>query len=262
MNIRFLFSTLIVFTLAFPAFSTISAADGCPDKKKVQTVINKTFRKSIKVMNVSPAKVDGLCRVEISFQNRTRILYIDASGEFLIPGDVYRTSDGANLTREAMMEINRFTEPQIKTLDNLAAFSIGHEGPSIYFVTDPQCPYCKKAEAILEPLAESGKFQVKVLLYPLKFHKGAKEECISIICDNKGIDGLKKRYRSENQCDNGKKLVEDTVKFLQSKGITGTPTYIFPDGRFRSGVLQKDQILKKLGIEASAEKAVKPADKK
>ncbi len=226
----------------------------CPELSKVQGMINRTFRKSIKVKNVKPARVDGLCRVEIKFQNRNRVLYVDANGEYIIPGDVYRTSDGANLTREAMMEINRFTEPQMKTLEKLTAFTMGDKGPVVYFVTDPQCPYCKKAEAILEPLAQSGQIQVKVMLYPLKFHKGAKEECISIICDNKGLEGLKSRYRSENQCDKGKKLIQDTLKFLQSKGITGTPTYIFADGRFQSGVLQKDKLLKKMGIAAGAEK--------
>ena len=252
MNIRFLFTVLLATALIIPASSF---ANGCPSTKTVQSVIDKTFRKPIKVKAVAPAKVKGLCRIEISFQNRTRVLYIDDNAEYLVPGDVYRTSEGANLTREAMMEINRFTADQLKILDKLAAFQIGTSGPVIYFVTDPQCPYCKKAEAILEPLAESGKIQVKVLLFPLRFHKGAKEECISIVCDKKGLEGLKTRYRSENQCDTGKKLIDDTVKFLQSKGITGTPTYIFPDGRFQSGVLQKDVLLKK--IKEHAEKGAK-----
>lgn len=255
MNVRFFYTTFIlfIFTLLLPVSPTVCASDKCPELKDVQGIITKIFRRNIRVKEVTPARVNGLCRVEISFQKRTRVLYIDSSGAFLVPGDVYTTSDGVNITREAMMEINRFTPPQIKTLDRLAAFSIGHAGPVIYFVTDPQCPYCKKAEKILETLAESGLFQAKVLLFPLKFHKGAKEECISIICDKKGLEGLNSRYRSENQCDTGKKLVEDTVKFLQSKGITGTPTYIFSDGRFLSGVMQKEQLLKKLGIDTGAE---------
>ncbi len=276
MNLRLTLSTFLAFSLAFAVTAAFSAqapkqapkapdqktSAACPEVSKVQSMINRTFRKSIKVKKVQPARVDGLCRVEITFQNRNRVLYVDSKGTYIIPGDVYRTSDGTNLTREAMMEINRFTEPQMKTLEKLTAFAIGEKGPVVYFVTDPQCPYCKKAEAILEPLAQSGQLQVRVLLYPLKFHKGAKEECISIICDNKGLEGLKSRYRSENQCDHGKKLIKDTVKFLQSKGITGTPTYIFPDGRFQSGVLQKDKLLKKIGVSAGAEKQSKPTGKK
>jgi thiol:disulfide interchange protein DsbC len=110
-------------------------------------------------------------------------------------------------------------------------------------------------------MAKAGELQVKVLLFPLKFHKGAKEECISIICDKKGLEGLKSRYRSKNQCEEGKKLINDTVRFLQSKGITGTPTYIFSDGRFQSGVLSKDKLHKRLGAIQKTE-GPKPASVK
>ncbi len=247
-----------------PAAEKSGGADSaaCPEISKVQNMIKRTFRKSIRVKNVQPAKVQGLCRVEITFQNRNRVLYVDSAGSYIIPGDVYRTSDGMNLTREAMMEINRFTGPQMKVLEKLTAFTIGDKGPVVYFVTDPQCPYCKKAEAILEPLAMSGQLQVRVLLYPLKFHKGARQECVSIICDKKGLEGLKSRHRSDNQCAQGKKLVQDTVRFLQSKGITGTPTYIFQDGRFQSGVLQKDRLLKRIRLSEGAEKVQAAKDKK
>ena len=264
MKQRFSLSILAFFLVsvfAVPAFSAANTDNApCPPLKDVKQIVKKTFRKSISVEKIQPAQVEGLCQVQIKFQNRKRVLYIDSHGKYIIPGDVYRTSDGRNLTRTAMMEINRFTEPQMKTLEKFVAFTIGDKGPVIYFVTDPQCPYCKKAEAILEPMAKAGQLQVKVLLFPLKFHKGAKEECISIVCDKKGLEGLKTRYRSENQCAEGKKLIQDTVRFLQSKGITGTPTYIFPDGRFQSGVLAKDKLLNKLG-QHSGKKADKPEKK-
>jgi thiol:disulfide interchange protein DsbC len=134
----------------------------------------------------------------------------------------------------------------MKELDKLVAFTMGKKGPVVYLVTDPQCPYCKKAEEVLFPMAENGDITLKVLLFPLPFHKGAKEECISIICDKKGGEGLKNRYRSENQCDMGKKKVEDTISYLRKKGISGTPTHIFQDGRFQSGVMQKEALLQRL----------------
>ncbi len=268
MNPRYILLPTVFFLSLCVASVSVAKKDAgtdsaaCPEISKVQNMINRTFRKSISVKNVQPAKVKGLCRVEITFQNRKRVLYVDSAGSYIIPGDVYRTSDGMNLTREAMMEINRFTPPQMKVLEKLTAFTIGDKGPVVYFVTDPQCPYCKKAEAILEPLAEAGLFQVRVLLYPLKFHKGARQECVSIICDKKGLEGLKSRHRSDNQCAEGRKLVQDTVRFLQSKGITGTPTYIFQDGRFQSGVLQRDRLLKRIGLVADVEKSTEANRKK
>lgn len=90
-----------------------------------------------------------------------------------------------------------------------------------------------------------------MLLYPLQMHKGAREQCIAVICDKKSFEELENGYKSDNQCDDGAKLVDQTVALLSSKGITGTPTYIFPDGRFQSGVLEIEPLRQRLGNPAA-----------
>ncbi len=219
----------------------------CPDAKTVAEIVQKTFRRTISVEKVRPSKVKGLCEAVVNLNGQKKLLYTDEKGEYIINGQIFDVANRSNITRESIAELNKFTPAQLKTLDRLVAFEKG-EGKTLYFVTDPMCPYCKKAEQIMEPLMEEGKIKVKFLLFPLRFHKGAKEQCISIICDQKGLEGLKTQYRSDNQCEAGKKQVEDTVKFLQQKGITGTPTYIFMDGRYHSGVMQKDALLRRMGI--------------
>ncbi len=239
-----LFLLALVFMYIFSLSEAFAAT--CPPKDKVQEAIKKTFRRPIDVVNIKPSQMPGLCQVQIQFHKQNRLIYTDSKGDFLIAGQLFSTKDARNLTRDTMMEINRLSKKEVKKLDKLAAFTVGKKGPVVYFVTDPQCPYCKKAESLIEPLANQGKVRVKYLLFPLKFHKGAKEESISIICDKKGLEGLKNRYRSENQCAEGKKKVEETINFLMGKGITGTPTYIFPDGRFHSGVMDQKGLEKKL----------------
>ncbi len=241
--LRFSVPGLIAVSLVF--FSQFVFAK-CPSGNVLEKGIQKTFRQKIKVIKVKPSKMPGVCQVQVKFRGMTRLIYSDTNGDFLLAGQLFDTKTGKNLTRETLAEINRLGPKELKKLKNLSAFSLGSKGPVVYLVTDPQCPYCKKAEEILEPLAKDGKLQVRYLLFPLKFHKGAKEECISIICDKKGLEGFKNRYRSENQCEKGKKQVDETVKFLMSKGISGTPTYIFPDGRYHSGVLNKKQLMEKL----------------
>jgi thiol:disulfide interchange protein DsbC len=85
-------------------------------------------------------------------------------------------------------------------------------------------------------------------MFPLAMHKGAREQCISVICDKKGFDDLENGYKSDSKCSEGEKLVDETIAFLSGKGITGTPTYIFPDGRFQSGELEADVLRQRLGI--------------
>jgi thiol:disulfide interchange protein DsbC len=91
-------------------------------------------------------------------------------------------------------------------------------------------------------MAESEELQLKVLLFPLSFHKGAKEQCISAICNNKGLEGLHSELKSDNLCQEGKNKVEDTIRFLRQKGISSVPTYIFTDGKYRSGVLEEQSV--------------------
>jgi len=101
-------------------------------------------------------------------------------------------------------------------------------------------------------MAEAGEIQVRVLMFPLDSHKGAKEQCVSVICDGKSFHDLHEGYRSENQCEEGVKKVSETVAFLKSKGISSTPTYIFPDGLYQAGLLDADVLRKRLGLAAPA----------
>ncbi len=238
--------------LLTPLFFLVQAQDclaaACPSKETTQQKVVEIFKKNISVIKIQPSAIPGFCEVQVNFKGQNRILYTDQKGEFLITGVIFRSSNGTNITKEAIDELNRFSDSDIRRLEDLTTFTVGSKGEIVYFVTDPQCPYCKKAEKIVTQMAEAGDLQLKVLLFPLGFHKGAKEQCISVICDNKGLEGLHSGHKSENQCQEGKDKIEDTLRFLQQKGITGVPTYIFKDGKYHSGVLKEQAMEKRLGL--------------
>ncbi len=237
----------LAMTALFLLFQTQAClADTCPSKETMQQKVVDTFKQNISVTNIHACVVPGLCEIEVNLKGQNRILYTDSKGEFLITGQIFKISDGTNITKEAIVDLNRFTDSDIRRLEELTAFTVGSKGEIVYFVTDPQCPYCKKAERIVAQMAETEKLQLKVLLFPLSFHKGAKEQCISAICDNKGLEGLHSGLKAENQCQEGKNKVENTLRFLQQKGISSVPTYIFLDGRYHSGVLEEEAIKKRL----------------
>ena len=97
-------------------------------------------------------------------------------------------------------------------------------------------------------MAEKGEAKIKVLMFPLAMHKGAREQCVAVICDKKSFEELENGYKSDNQCAEGAKIVDETVALLSGKGITGTPTYLFSDGKFQSGVLEANALRKRLGL--------------
>lgn len=241
------YSALLVFLVTIMLLA-VSAWGGCPTPGKVSDAALRTFQRKIEVVGIRPSSAPGICEIHVRLSGQNRIIYTDAKGDFLLAGQLYEASSGRNLTKDAIGEINRLSAEEMKALEPLTAFTLGEKGEVVYFVTDPQCPYCKKAEAVLKALAEAGELQVRFLLFPLRFHQGAKEQCISVICDNKGVDGLDTGYRSDNQCPEGVKKVAETILLLEKKSITGTPTYIFSSGRYHSGVLNEEALLEQMGM--------------
>lgn len=224
------------------------ASDGCPAPEKVQENARKVLRNNIDVLKISPTTLSGVCEVQISMGGQKRLFYTDSEGKFFLLGQLIEAQSGQNLTRESMEKLMRLSPEEMKQLDSLVAFSAGTGEKVIYFVTDPQCPYCKKGEETLKKLVDSGEITMKVLFFPLDFHKGAKEQCIAIICDNKSLEDFDSGYKSENQCPEGTKKVNDTTEFMKNKGINGTPAYIFPDGQYHMGMMPEQAVRERLGL--------------
>lgn len=230
-------------------WSAASQDASCPDSTVVQEKITATFPgREVIVKKIQPSPVADLCEIHVSVSDRNQILYTDSSGRYLVLGQIFDAQEKKNLTQARLEELNRLSAKDMEALTGLVAFSIGPDTASkaIYFVTDPQCPYCKQAETTLEAMASEGLVRVHYVLYPLPMHPGARESSIALICDKKGHDDFKKNYKSDNLCQEGTEKVDAVMKFMHAHGVSGTPTYIFPDGAYRSGVMDRSALESKL----------------
>jgi thiol:disulfide interchange protein DsbC len=231
----------------------VEARAQCPTPDKIQGYVKKLFP-NVEVIKITPAEAKGLCQAQVKLGAQNRILYTDATGEYFLAGNLIEAKSGRNLTMEATQILNRIPPEELRQLEPLTGLTLGQGGKVVYFVTDPQCPYCKQAEAILKKMAEKGEITVRFLFYPLPSHKGAKEQCVAFLCDKKGIGDWEKGYKSESTCPEGVKKVEDTLAWLQKKGIGSTPTFIFADGLFHSGLLPEEALRQRLGLPPAAGK--------
>lgn len=241
--------------LFFTSCTDKRSSSTCPKKEELQKALN-TFQPGVIIERIEKLPISDLCEVVVKFSefsefpeiNKT-ILYTDQKGKYLFSGSIIELSTKKNLTLEKLTLLNKrvLEKEALAELEKVVAFTWGDKGPAFYFITDPDCPFCKEAESILEELVKAGKVTVKVILFPLEvIHPEAKAKAISIICDQKGYEGLKTGYKSKNQCSVGKQKIEKTVFLMKKFGIKGTPTYIFPDGEVKSGVMPAEAILQKL----------------
>jgi len=240
------------------------AALACPAPQQAEKALKEFFPVAdLKVEAVNEAPVKGLCEVVVSLGGEKFVLYSDQSGRYLLLGDrsglvsVYDLKTKENLTQKRLEELNRLSQKQVHELDRYVAFTYGNRGKVVYLFTDPECPYCQRLEPTLKKLADEGKVQVKVILYPLPFHPHAKEKSVAIVCQNIGWEGLRADYWTEErmkkldqwQCPEGEKLVEKSLEAAKKYGVRGTPTMITEEGKKVVGALPEPVLKKELGLE-------------
>jgi thiol:disulfide interchange protein DsbC len=233
------------------------AAAQCPEKQRIEQVVARFDAPDKRLLDLRPTSYPGLCEAHVQLNGKTHIFYTGPSGDYFLMGQLYDSASGRNVTRETIEAITFFSPEEMNRLAELAAFTFGQGSKIVYYATDPQCPYCKKGVESLQKLAAAGDIQVRFLIYPLASHKGAKEQSISTICDRKTLAEFENGYRSENLCAEGTRKIEATLELLSQKGVSGTPTYIFPDRRFHSGLLEEAELRRRLGL-ATAGSAQKP----
>jgi thiol:disulfide interchange protein DsbC len=231
----------------------------CPAQKRIEEVIAKFEAQDKRVLEVKPSAYPGLCEAHVQLNGKTHIFYTGPGGDFFIMGQLYDADSGRNVTRDTLESITFFSPEEMSRLTGLSVFTIGQPGKVLYYVTDPQCPYCKKGVETLEKMAAEGELEVHFLLFPLDSHKGAREQSVSTICDKKSLHDFENGYRSDNLCTKGMRKIDATRDLLSQKGITGTPAYIFPDRRFHVGLLEEAELRRRLGLTAAVQK---PAPKK
>ena len=246
---------LALFTLSGPA------AAQCPEKQRIEQVVARFEPPDKRLIDLRPTAYPGLCEAHVHLNGKTHIFYTGPSGDYFLMGQLYDSASGRNVTRETIEAITFFSPEEMGRLAEISAFSIGQKGKVLFYVTDPQCPYCKKGAEALQQMASAGEIQVHFLLFPLDSHKGAREQSVSTICDNKSLHEFENGYRSDNLCAEGVQKIDATRELLSQKGISGTPAYIFQDRRFHTGLLEEAELRRRLGLKP-IETAPKPSPNK
>ncbi len=227
----------------------------CPSVKKFQSNFFKfqpKFKGLVKVVSIKKSVVPGLCQVVLKLNNaRKAIIYTDYEGRFIISGNIIDMKNKENITRENLIKLNeiKLSKELMKKLEKMVDITYGKGHKVLYFITDPDCPFCKRAERIVYKLAKKGLIKVKVILFPLvAIHPHSKEKSVSLICDKKGYKALLQGYESKNQCKLGEKKIKENIDFLIKKlHISAVPAFVFPNGQVRVGILPEKEILKLLG---------------
>jgi len=211
----------------------------CPTEEKIRTGVKELIPQEFKVESVQALKdIPGLCEVVIKVGSQPLVFYTDKKMRYVMAGNLISLADKRNITRERQQEFMKVSQEEVKELQKHTDFTFGKVGSQkyIYKFADPDCPFCKRSEPIVEKWAIEKGVEVRVILYPLPIHPQAFGKSVALVCDKKGWEEYKSGYNSNNQCKDGEKKIENNLFLAEKYGISGTPTFIGMNGKIHTGV--------------------------
>ncbi|MDH0200609.1 DsbC family protein [Comamonas aquatica] len=229
-----LFATALLATVAW----------GCAIAAQPQDQIAKTLAERIpqlqQVDEIKPTPMKGLYEVRIG----TDIFYSNASGDYLIQGELIDTRAQRNLTED---RINQLTAIDFKKLPLADAIKIvrGNGERQLAVFEDPNCGYCKRFERDLQSVDN---VTVHLFLYPILSRDSA-EKSRNIWCAKSSEKAwhdlmLKDKTPAAASCDID--AIQRNLALGRKHKITGTPTLIFADNTRVPGAIPASEVEKYL----------------
>lgn len=127
--------------------------------------------------------VDGIAMTPVSglFEVRSgdRLVYVDATGDFLLMGPLVDTQSKRNLTEDRIAALQSIKYSELP-LHRAIKVVKGTGQREFAVFADPDCPYCQQLEKTLEEMTD---VTVYTFLFPLEtLHPGATERAHRIWC--------------------------------------------------------------------------------
>ncbi|RMH81016.1 MAG: DsbC family protein [Acidobacteria bacterium] len=238
----------ILLLTAFTLPTTFMLACGqtkCPTKDQVKSSVKELIPQEFTVESVSQLQgIKGLCEVVVKVGVQPLVFYMDGQAQYVLAGNLISLKDKKNLTRDRQQEFMKVSTDQLKEIEKHVNVRHGEGTKYIYFITDPDCPFCKRSNPIVEEWAKKAGVQIRLIFFPLPIHPEAFGKSVAVICDKKGFKEYTEGYTSQNQCEEGKKAVQSNLELMQKLGVSGTPTFIGMNGKVHSGLPTEEDLNK------------------
>ncbi|MCF8170561.1 MAG: DsbC family protein [Methylotenera sp.] len=230
----------VFFALSLSCFIT-GAVFAQGEEAQIRKNLKERMPQIQPIDEVRRTPMPGLFEVRV---DGTDIYYTDASGHFLLQGQLIDTRNQRNLTEERLQKIMAIDFKSLPFKDAISWVK-GNGERKIAVFEDPNCGYCKRFE---RDIAKLDNVTVFVFLYPI-LGKDSVEKSKSIWCAKDPAKSwqdwmVRDQMPAAANCDTGS--LKRNMEYGQKMKITGTPTTLLPDGTRIPGAIELSQLEKLL----------------
>ena len=203
-------------------------------KAITQTLQTNYASQNLQVLSITTTPITGLYEVVVSGK---QITYTDATGQFMLVGDLIATKEGRSLTEERKAILNQ-VDFNALPFDKAIKEVRGNGALKVAVFSDPDCPYCKRLE---RELAKMTNVTIYNFMMPLtSLHPDATRKTVQILCQPDPTKAWTEWMRegkmppAVSDCAKAASM-QQTLALSEQLGFNGTPTLVFPNGTVQSG---------------------------
>lgn len=194
---------------------------------------------NLKIQSINATPVAGLYEIVV---NGKQLAYTDATGKYMLVGDLIETTEGRSLTEERKAELNAIDFNALP-LDLAIKEVRGNGALKVAVFSDADCPFCKRLE---HEFAKMDNVTIYNFMMPIaSLHPNAAKRTVQILCQPNPTTAWTEWMRDGKmppQVAECKTTLEQTIALGEQFGFNGTPTLVFPNGRTQSGYAPMPQL--------------------
>lgn len=220
-----------------PLLLCLASTSALSGEAEIRKTLNERYP-AVKIASVQPSPIAGLYEVFAG----GKLIYVDSTGEHLLPGSIIETRTKTNLTQKRMEELRAIKFDSLP-FDKAIPMVKGNGSRKMAVFSDPDCPVCKNLE---KELALLDNLTVYVFLNPLtSIHPEAMQRSSEIWCSADRARSYReymlqdKRPDAPAKCDTP---INDILALSEKLGVDGTPALVFPNGKRIDGGISAAQI--------------------
>lgn len=191
----------------------------------------------VQIESVARTPIAGVYEVYVN----GGIHYVDENVNYIITNGQLIDIDRKVSLTEARLLVLTATPFEQLPLDLAFRMIKGNGKRKLAYFTDPNCPFCKRLDAELARVTD---VTIHVFLYPI-LSPDSRDKAAAVWCSKDRVKAYTDMMLNGNPpkaagaCDTP---IDKIVAYGRQKGISGTPTLFFADGKRVTGAIPQAQL--------------------